>query len=45
MANKKDLGSWVASALEFGSSLKPKSSKAKKPGTKAKLPVSSKKKK
>jgi TfoX/Sxy family transcriptional regulator of competence genes len=45
MANQKDFALWISRALEYGSSLKPKSSKSKKAGTKAKRPASSKKKK
>jgi len=47
MADKKKLASWVARALDYGASLKPKSrtSKPKKAGTKSKRPVSTKKKK
>jgi TfoX/Sxy family transcriptional regulator of competence genes len=44
IANKKELGSWVSRALEYGASLKPKSSKPKKAGTKAKGSAPSKKK-
>jgi len=47
MENKKELASWVSRALEYGTSLKPKSraSKPMKAGTKPKRPVPSKKKK
>jgi TfoX/Sxy family transcriptional regulator of competence genes len=47
MANKKELASWVSSALEYGESLKPKSrtGKPKKADAKAKPPRSSSKEK
>jgi TfoX/Sxy family transcriptional regulator of competence genes len=46
MADKKKLASWVSRALDYGASLKPKSrtGKPKKAETKAKQPVSTKKK-
>jgi hypothetical protein len=46
MADKKKLATWVSRALDYGRSLKPKSraSNPKKAGTKAKRPVSTKKK-
>jgi len=47
LADRKALASWVLRSLEYGSSLKPKSSakKSKKAGTKAKKSSSTKKKK
>jgi TfoX/Sxy family transcriptional regulator of competence genes len=47
MADKKKLASWVSRALDYGTSLKPKSrtSKAKKAATRSKRTVSTKKKK
>jgi TfoX/Sxy family transcriptional regulator of competence genes len=47
LADKKKLATWVSRALDYGASLKPKSraSKPKKAGTKAKRPVSAKKRK
>jgi TfoX/Sxy family transcriptional regulator of competence genes len=47
LADKKKLAAWVSRALDYGTSLKPKSraSKPKKAGTKSKRPVSTKKKK
>ena len=45
MANKKELVAWVSRALEYGESLKPKSSKPKKTVAKAKRTVFTKKKK
>ena len=47
MADKKKLTTWVSRALDYGASLKPKSrtSKPKKAETRAKQPVSAKKKK
>jgi hypothetical protein len=47
LADKKELVSWVLKSLEYGSSLKPKSSakQSKKTGSKAKQSASARKKK